>query len=74
MTDLSESAKIRGLITSRHSAEENDNISTKLLLPSISNTESLIMLSPLSLLSTNIIPVNLVKGFIEGRTDRGKVT
>jgi hypothetical protein len=39
MTDLSESAKIGGLITSRHS-EEDDDVSTELLLPSVPIAES----------------------------------
>ena len=73
MTDLSESAKVRGSITSRHSEEEDDDMDTELLLPSVPIAESSALLPPISPSSTNIIPAGLVEGFIEGRIDRGKV-
>jgi hypothetical protein len=72
MTDLSESAKIRGSITSRHS-EEDDDVGTELLLPSVPIAESSVVLPPISPSSTNIIPAGSVEGFVEGRIDRGKV-
>jgi hypothetical protein len=72
MTDLSESAKIRGSITSRNS-EEDDDVGTELLLPSLPIAEFSVVLPPISPSSTNIIPAGLVEGFVEGRIDRGKV-
>jgi hypothetical protein len=76
MTNLSDSAKIRGSITSRHSEkeEEDDGIDAELLLPSVSITESAVVLPPISPLLTNTIPAGLVEGFVEGRIGRGKIT
>jgi hypothetical protein len=74
MTDLSESAKIRRSITSRHSEEEDDDVGTELLLPSVLITESSVVLPPISPSSMNIIPAGLVEGFVEGRIDRSKIT
>jgi hypothetical protein len=71
MTNLSDSAKIHGSITSRHS-EEDDDMDAE-LLPSVPIAESSVVLPPISLLLTNTIPAGLVEGFIEGRIDRGKV-
>jgi hypothetical protein len=73
MTDLSESAKIRWSITSRHSEEDDDDVGTELLPPSVPIAESSVVLPPISPSSTNIIPAGLVEGFVEGRIDRGKI-
>ena len=73
MTNLSDSAKIRGSITSRHSEKEDDDMDAELLLPSVSIAESLVVLPLISPLLTNTIPAGLVEGFVEGRIDRGKV-
>jgi hypothetical protein len=48
MTNLSESAKIRGSITSRHSEEDDDDMGTELLLPSVPVAESSVVLPPVS--------------------------
>jgi hypothetical protein len=73
MTNPSDSAKIRGSIISRHSEEEDGDIDTELLLPSVPIAGSSVILPPISPSLTNTIPVDLVEGFIEGRIDRGKV-
>ena len=73
MTNLSDSAKIRGSITSRHSEkEEVDGIDAELLLPPVSIAESSVVLPPISPLLTNTILAGLVEGFVEGRMDCGK--
>jgi hypothetical protein len=73
MTNLSDSAKISGSITSRHSEEEDDDIDAELLLPSVPIAESSVVLPPISPSLANTIPAGLVEGFVEGRIDRGKV-
>jgi hypothetical protein len=73
MTNLSELAKIRGSITSRHPEKEDDDMDAKLLLPSVPIAESSVVLSPISPSPTNAIRAGLVEGFVEGRIDRGKV-
>jgi len=73
MTNLSDSAKIRGSITSRHSEKEDDDMDAELLLPLVSIAESSVVLPPISPLLTNTIPAGLVEGFVEGRIDRGKI-
>lgn len=52
---------------------EDDGMNAELLLLLVSIAESLVVLPPISLLLTNIIPVDLVEGFIEGLIDRDKV-
>ena len=69
MTNLSDSAKIRESITSRHSEKEDDDIDAELLLPSVPIAESPVVLPPISPLLTNTIPA----GSVEGRTVCGKV-
>ena len=76
MTNLSESAKIRGSITLRHS-EEDDDMGAELLPLSVPIAETSVMLPPISPPSANAIPAGLVEGFVEGfvegRIDSGKV-
>ena len=77
MTNLSDSAKIHGSITSRYSEEEDGDMDGELLLPSVPIAESSIVLPPVSPSLTDTIPAGLVEGlvegFVEGRMDRGKV-
>jgi hypothetical protein len=70
MTNLSESAKIRWSITSRHSEKEDNDMDAELLLPSAPIAESSVVLPPISPSSTNTIPAGLVEGFVEGRIDK----
>ena len=73
MANLSESAKIRGSIMSRHSEKADDDMGAELLLLSVPIAESSVVLPPISPSLTNTIPAGLVEGFVEGRIDRGKV-
>jgi hypothetical protein len=66
--NISESAKIRGSITSRQSEkeEEDDDMGAELLLPSVPIAEASVVLPPISPSSTNTTPVGL-EDFVEGR-------
>src|ERR1700728_2122725 len=65
--NISESAKIRGSITSRQS-EEEDDMGAELLLPSVPIAEASVVLPLISPSSTNTIPIGL-----EDFVDSGKI-
>jgi hypothetical protein len=69
MTNLSDSAKIRRSITSRHSEKEDDSIEAEPLRLLVPIAESSVVLPSVSPSLTNIIPAGLVEGLI----DCGKV-
>jgi hypothetical protein len=65
--NISESAKIRGSITSRQSEEDDDDdMGAELLLSSVPIAEASVVLPPISPSSTNTTPVGL-EDFVEGR-------